>query len=108
MKHSLLLLFALITSFALAQTKVSGYIYDTSGEPVPYVNVIFFDSSEGIISDENGKFYLQSDKNYSFLEFSFMGFETLKFPLNKKTTYNIEINLEENSAELSEVIVYSG
>ena len=108
MKHSLLLLFALISSFALAQTKVSGNIYDTSGKPIPYVNVVFFNSSEGTISDENGKFYLQSDKNHSFLEFSFMGFENLKFPLNKKTTYNIEVNLEENSAELNEVIVYSG
>ena len=56
MKHSLLLLFALISSFALAQTKVSGYIYDTSGESIPYVNVVFFNSSEGTISDENGKF----------------------------------------------------
>ena len=108
MKHTLFLFFILFYSFALAQTKVSGYIYDTSGEPIPFVNVIFFDSSKGTISDENGKFYLQSNQNYSFIEFSFMGFENLKFPLNKKSTYNIEVNLEENSAELNEVIVYSG
>lgn len=108
MKYLYPLFFILISNFVFSQTKVSGYVQDAFGNPIPYVNVVFSNSSEGTISDENGKFYLQSDKTYSELEFSFMGFETLKLPLEERTTYNIEVKLEENSSELSEVMVYSG
>lgn len=108
MKNILSLLFLFLTLSSFAQTKVSGYVKDTFGNPIPYVNVFFSNSSEGTISDENGKFYLESNKSYSVLEFSFMGFNNLKLPLEKKITYNIEVKLEENSSELSEVIVYSG
>lgn len=108
MKNILSFLFLFLAIVSFAQTKVSGYVKDTYGNAIPYVNVYFLNSSEGTISDENGKFYLESEKNYSALEFSFMGFETLTLPLDQKTTYNIEVNLEENSSELSEVVIYSG
>jgi hypothetical protein len=108
MKNFLLLCIVFISYASFSQTKVSGFVKDSEGNPIPYANVFFSNSSEGTISDENGKFYLQSEKNYTVLEFSFMGFENLKLPLDQKTTYNIEVNLEENSSELSEVVVYSG
>ncbi|SDG69876.1 DUF5686 and carboxypeptidase-like regulatory domain-containing protein [Psychroflexus sediminis] len=108
MKHILNLLLLFLSFVSFGQTKVSGYVKDTYGNPIPYVNVYFSNSSEGTISDENGKFYLQSENDYSVLEFSFMGFETLTYPLDRRTTYNIEVELEENSSELSEVMIYSG
>lgn len=108
MKYVFPLLFILVSSTVCSQTKVSGYVFDTSGNPIPYVNVIFLNSSEGTISDENGKFYLQSDNTYSAVEFSFMGFKTYELKLESRTTFNIEVKLEENSSELNEVIVYSG
>lgn len=108
MRYLFFSFFLFVTFVSLCQTKVSGRVYDTSGNPVPYVNVYFSNSSEGTISNENGKFYLQSKNNYSSLEFSFMGFETLTLSLDKKTTYNIEVKLKENSSELKEVMIYSG
>ncbi|NEV93813.1 carboxypeptidase-like regulatory domain-containing protein [Psychroflexus sp. YR1-1] len=108
MKHIFTLVVLFLSFVSFGQTKVSGYVKDTYGNPIPYVNVYFSNSSEGTISDENGKFYLQSENDYSVLEFSFMGFETLTYPLEKSSTYSIEVELAENSSELSEVMIYSG
>ncbi|MGB5320988.1 carboxypeptidase-like regulatory domain-containing protein, partial [Lutimonas sp.] len=46
------------------QIKVNGFIVDESDEPVPFANIIFKGSTEGTISDENGKFYLESENTY--------------------------------------------
>lgn len=106
MKH-LYILFLIITSFAYSQVKVSGIIVDESNEPVPFANVTFKSSTVGTVSDENGKFYLESDKTYTQLQISFLGFETKTIPL-KVRNFNLKITLKEDSASLEEVIVYSG
>lgn len=108
MKKLFLFLF-LCSSIAIwGQTKVSGKIYDENDNPIPYVNVVFPNSSTGTISDENGKFYIQSDESYSQVRFSFMGFETKTLTLKESVNYDMKVVLKEDSAQLSEVIVYSG
>jgi len=92
---------------ALCQTKVSGIIVDKKNEPIPFANVIFQGSSEGIVSNEDGRFYLESQKEYTVLEVSFMGFVTKEVALLKKVNYELKIVLNEEEV-LKEVIVYTG
>ena len=99
------LFFFVVASFA--QTKVSGYIYDEFNEPLPFANVIFKNSSEGTITDENGKFYLESDQTWDTLVVSFVGFETLEIPLEKKVNYNLSFTLKEGNT-LDEVVIVRG
>jgi len=106
MKH-LYILFFILTSAVFSQVKVSGTVVDESNEPVPFANLTFKGSTVGTVSDENGKFYLESDKTYTQLIISFLGFETKTIPL-KARNYDLKIVLEENSATLDEVVVYSG
>ncbi len=95
-------------SFGLtAQIKVSGFVVDKSDEPVPFANIIFKGSIEGTISDENGKFYLETENTYKELEVSFVGFETKLIPLVKVNT-NLRIVLQEVRDQLKEVMIYSG
>jgi len=108
MMKLLLLSFLFFTISFHAQTKASGYVYDDQNVPVAYANVYFQDSRIGTITDENGKFYLQSDNNYSALVVSFMGFEDYVLQLDQKSTYEIEIILEPDAEALDEVMVYSG
>ncbi|WP_121907990.1 DUF5686 family protein [Ulvibacter antarcticus] len=108
MKQSLLFLFILLTYNTIAQTKVSGEVKDAFGEPVAFANVIFKDSYEGTISNEEGRFYLESDASYSTVTFSFIGYKTQELELTQKSTYKIEIVLEEEADALSEVVIYSG
>ena len=108
MKKTLLLLLISLPLISFSQTKVSGIIKDNYGEPVAFANVIFKDSYEGTISNENGRFYLESDKNYTAVIFSFIGYGTLEIELTKRINYKMKITLEEVSAALDEVVIFSG
>jgi hypothetical protein len=108
MKQYLPLIFILFSVVLSAQTKVSGEIKDAFGEPVAFANVIFTNSYEGTITNEEGRFYLESDESYNSVSFSFIGYKTLDFALSGRTTYKMEIVLEEEASSLDEVVVYSG
>jgi hypothetical protein len=108
MKQRLFLLFSLFSIVLIAQTKVSGEIKDVNGEPVAFANVIFKDSNEGTITNEDGRFYLQSDNDHDTVSFSFVGYKTLDVTLGQKTTYKMVVSLEEEAAALDEVVIYSG
>lgn len=68
-------LFLLNVCALLAQTKVSGYVFDEQNLPIPFANVIFSGTTEGTITDENGKFYLESDETRAALTVSFIGYQ---------------------------------
>jgi hypothetical protein len=108
MKQSLLLMFSFFAISMVAQTKVSGEVKDAFGDPVAFANVIFKDSFEGTITNEEGRFYLESDETYTTVSFSFIGYKTLDIDLTEHTTYKMEIVMEEEAASLDEVVVYSG
>ncbi len=103
--HSLLLL--LIVSIGFAQVKVSGVVKDEQNETIPFANIIFVGSTTGTVSDENGKFYLESDKTYTKIEVSFLGFEN-KIITIKSRDFNLTITLNEEASRLDEVFIYSG
>lgn len=104
----LVFLFSILTATTLAQSKVEGYIIDEKDEPVPFANVLFKDSSEGTITDENGRFYLESTETWEALIVSFLGYETLEIPLTKKVNYNLQFTLKEEASTLGEVVIVSG
>ena len=60
-------LFIIGLTSAFAQTKVSGYVYDVNDEPIPFANVVFKGSTEGTITNEDGRFYLESDETWNAL-----------------------------------------
>ncbi len=102
------LFFAFSSSFIFAQTKVSGHVYDSNKQAIPFANIVFVNSTIGTITNENGKFYLESDQNHSSIKISFIGFETKTVKLSKRTTYTMEVTLEEEAASLDEVVIYKG
>ncbi|MFL9843061.1 DUF5686 and carboxypeptidase-like regulatory domain-containing protein [Flavobacterium rhizosphaerae] len=107
-KLSQLIITVLLTAISsFAQTKVSGIVLDDTQLPVPYANVYFKDTNEGTISDENGKFYLESKKTYTELEVTFVGFSPKIITLTKPVTYNLEVVLSE-ATMLKEVVLYTG
>ena len=93
---------------ALAQTKVSGYVFDENDEPVAYANVLFKGSTQGTTTNEEGRFYLQSDDTWQTLVISFIGFETLEIPLNKKVNYDLRFVIKEAASQLNEVVIVTG
>jgi hypothetical protein len=74
-------LFAFVTtilitiSAAYAQTKVRGTVTDgETGEPLPFVNIVFKGTTIGTISDVDGNFFIQAHVDRDTLEFSMMGY----------------------------------
>ncbi|NDK18759.1 MAG: hypothetical protein GW912_07105, partial [Zetaproteobacteria bacterium] len=76
MKKQILIIVMLFTAIAFAQVKVKvgGKIVDTAGEPIAFADVFFKGSTKGTITDENGKFYLESNVGYTVLVVNFLGF----------------------------------
>ncbi len=97
----------MISTFAFSQTKVSGVILDDAKQPVSYATVAFKNSAEGVIADENGKFYLESKKTYTTLAVSFVGYKDKDIELTGEHNYDLKIVLE-NSNEIAEVKIYGG
>ncbi|QDO92878.1 carboxypeptidase-like regulatory domain-containing protein [Formosa sediminum] len=107
LRLSLLLFFFGFLS-VLAQTKVSGYVFDENNEPVAYANVVFKGSSQGTITNEEGRFYMESDNNWDTLTISFIGFITQDVALPKQINYNLKVVLEEETAQLDQVVIVAG
>ena len=103
--HTILLF--LFVKIAFAQTKVSGVVVDSSNEPIPFANLVFKGSTTGVVSGEDGKFYIESPKNHSSLLVSFVGFPTQEVKLVKQVNYDLKIILKEGNG-LKEVKIYSG
>ena len=107
MKYFYFLLF-ISSFFAHSQSKVSGQIKDEFGDPIAYANVFFKDSNDGTITNENGRFYLETFETHSFVVFSFVGYKTLEIELTEKNNFKMDVVLEEESASLEEVVIFSG
>ena len=103
--HTILLF--LFVKIAFAQTKVSGVVVDSSNEPIPFANLVFKGSTTGVVSSEDGKFYIESPENHSSLLVSFVGFPTQEVKLVKQVNYDFKIILKEGNG-LKEVKIYSG
>lgn len=104
----LLIFFSIGTGLLMAQTKVSGYVYDADDNPIAFANVLFKGSTEGTITNEDGRFYLESSENWEILVVSFLGFEAQELPLPKRVNYNLKITLKEEASSLDEVVIVTG
>ena len=107
-KLKLLLVLLVVPFFCLSQAKIGGYVLSTNNEPISYANVIFKGSREGTITNENGKFYLESQKKWDTVIVSFLGYKTIEVPLEKRVDFNLTFYLEEESEQLNEVLIVTG
>lgn len=106
-KVKFLLLFLFVTAFSWGQTKVSGKIIDQNNQDVPFASVYFKNSTDGVIANEYGKFYLESAKTYDILIVSFVGYKTLEIPLSGRSNLDLKVVLEDDNT-LDEVKIYAG
>ena len=100
--------FFLITLSSLAQTRVGGIVVDEQGVGIPFANVIFANSSEGVITNDDGRFYLASDNTWDKVEISFLGYKTEILELNGVENTGLTIQLTEDTGELDAVVIYTG
>ncbi|WP_276369750.1 SusC/RagA family TonB-linked outer membrane protein [Chryseolinea sp. H1M3-3] len=94
----------LLICSAYAQTNVSGRV--TSGEdeaPLPGVNILVKGTSNGTISDADGKFSIAVPSEESILIFSFVGYQAQELSVAGRTS--VDVALASDAKQLSEVVV---
>ncbi|CAN5620488.1 DUF5686 family protein [soil metagenome] len=100
------MLFPLICS--AQETIVQGKVTDAgSGDPIPFVNVIFKGTGIGGTTDFDGKFRIKTSKPVDSIFVSYIGYKSKSRPI-KKGTQTVNIQLEEDVTHLQEVVVKSG
>lgn len=108
MKHFLFIVLSLFVALVSAQSKVGGLVIDEQGETVAFANVIFKNSTEGTITNDNGRFYMESDTTYETLVISFIGYEDKEITLSQKVNYDMKIIMVESTEQLDEVVLIAG
>ena len=83
--------------------KISGIILDETRVGLIGAAVIEQGTSNGCITDLEGRYQLEVSSEEAILEFSSLGYQTVTLPVDKKRVINIQLEPEAN--ELNEVVV---
>lgn len=102
-KSALFLLWLIPMSF-FAQSTVTGTVTDAgSGQPIPGVNIIVKETTNGTSSDFDGLYSIDSVNNGDIIVYSYVGFVPQEVAYTGQAT--IDIVLEEDAAELEQVVL---
>ena len=100
----LIALFSVLAIGAYAQSKtVSGTVVDQTGEPIIGANVVVKGTTNGIITDLDGRFTLSNVPDKGTISISFIGYQDQEISVAGKT--NLQVTLQEDNAMLDEVVV---
>jgi TonB-linked SusC/RagA family outer membrane protein len=103
-KNLILILFVLILPCkAFSQVTVSGVVKNTSGETLPGVSIVVKGTTNGAISDANGKYTIKNVPEKGTLVFSFVGMLTEEMAVDGRT--QIDMSLADDIKTMEEVVV---
>jgi len=97
----LILGFLFTSSTLFAQNRVDGVIYDETKSPLPGAAIMVKGTSEGTITDIDGKFSIDVNKS-DVLVVSFIGYKNYEITVGDQSF--ITINLEPESVGLNEIV----
>jgi TonB-linked SusC/RagA family outer membrane protein len=81
---------------------VSGRVTDTSGAPMPGVTIVIKGTTNGTITDIDGKYRLNNLPGNVSLQFSFVGMKTREVAVEGKSVVNMQ--MEEEAVGIEEVV----
>ncbi|MBP6065895.1 MAG: TonB-dependent receptor [Bacteroides sp.] len=104
MKKTIILMLCLLSSIGLmAQKKtITGTVMDVTGEAIIGATVIEIGSSNGVITDLDGKFTLSVNPNGK-IRVTYVGYQIQEVDIKGKSSFNV--TLKEDSQQLDEVVV---
>ena len=88
-------------------TKIMGNIKDSAtGEPLPFVNIIILGTTDGTLTDFEGRYALEVNTKGDSLRFSLMGYKTVIKKILKHQFQNIDLLMAQNKILLPEVVIH--
>lgn len=97
------LLMSVMCFMAYAQKTVTGTVKDATGEPMIGVSVVVDGTSNGGVTDINGKYTVQRVPEQGVLKFTYVGCKDQKVKVAGKSV--IEITMQDDAMGLDEVVV---
>ncbi len=91
-----------ITTVLQQTRKITGTVQDANGEPIIGANIVVKGTSNGTISDLDGKFTINAPDN-AILQISYIGFISKEIPVDSRSS--ITVSLVEKTSELDEIVV---
>ncbi len=93
----------LFTSNIFAQVKVSGVVKSSSGEILPGATIVVKGTTNGVVTDADGKYSITVPNASSTLVISFIGMTSQQIAVNGKSTINV--SLASTTVGIEEVVV---
>lgn len=106
-KNILFLILALLLSITSIYSQLKGSVTNLKGETLPFVNIYFDGTIKGTTTNDSGVYELElQDLGTYTIVFKYLGYKTKKVPVViDKLPYQLNITLEEELLQLSEVAV---
>lgn len=99
----LLFLLLLCTVGAMAQKRsITGIVVDMTGEPIIGASIVEMGTTNGTVTDIDGKFSLSVASNGK-IQITYVGYKSETLTIKNQTV--LQIKLEEDSEMLSEVVI---
>jgi hypothetical protein len=96
----------LCTAQVPGKTVIKGIVKDASnGEPLPFVSVVLKNTTSGSVTDNYGKYFIETSVQSGIIVFSFLGYETVSKPISTGVTQVIDISLQPTSFAINEVVI---
>ena len=104
MKLKLIIFFFFPLSVFAQDIDVAGTVISSEDQmPLPGVNVFVEGTDYGVVTDFDGNYILPDVSPQAIIVFSFLGFETLRVPVNNRN--EIDVALDVNAEQLEDVVV---
>ena len=103
-RYYLLFFFSLLVqqTYAQQQITITGKVASSTGEPIPFANVVIKNTKNGAVTDFDGRYKITAASNQTLI-FSSQGFKTIEIAINNATT--IDASLPEDAMKLDEIVV---
>ncbi len=88
---------------AKQQLRITGKVTDTSGEPMPGVNVLVKGTTIGVATSIDGEFTINIPNEEAVIVFSFIGYIEQQIVVGDRRS--ITVTLQEDSKQIEEVVV---
>ncbi|AQG80380.1 DUF5686 and carboxypeptidase regulatory-like domain-containing protein [Spirosoma montaniterrae] len=104
MRFKLTVFFTLLTTLGLAQTGLRGTVKNSKGDAMPYAAIIVKGTSQGTISNDEGRYEIALPSGQYTIVFQYLGFQTLQKSVEVGSGFQtLDVVLEEQAFRLAEV-----